>query len=82
MERPSVRTTSRVRCAFVLRRQWPGTFCELEGSCANAEDPVRPSFTLHGLWPNYDDNTWPEYCDPGAPFDPAQVDDLTGGSMT
>jgi ribonuclease I len=34
------------------------------------------SFTIHGLWPQRNDGTWPEYCDPSAPFSVTWVLDL------
>jgi hypothetical protein len=32
--------------------------------------------TIHGLWPNYNDGTWPEFCDPQYKFDDDAVADL------
>lgn len=36
----------------------------------------RGSFTVHGLWPNYLDGGWPQFCDHGDHLDPDQVADL------
>jgi ribonuclease T2 len=33
-------------------------------------------FTIHGLWPNYDDGTWPQFCDSDYKFDEDKLDDL------
>eukprot|EP01120_Amphizonella_sp_Union-15-10_P015457 TRINITY_DN7962_c0_g1_i1.p1 TRINITY_DN7962_c0_g1~~TRINITY_DN7962_c0_g1_i1.p1 ORF type:complete len:224 (-),score=31.15 TRINITY_DN7962_c0_g1_i1:118-756(-) len=50
-------------------QQWPGTFCT--GSC-----PVSVSFwTIHGLWPNRNDGSWPQYC-PGPTFTVSNITNL------
>jgi ribonuclease T2 len=30
-------------------------------------------FTLHGLWPNFEDGTWPQFCDTSYKFDEEEV---------
>jgi ribonuclease T2 len=49
---------------YVLSLSWSPTFCALTGD-ARGEDQCDPrhdhSFTLHGLWPQYDLG-WPSYC--------------------
>jgi len=49
---------------YVLSLSWSPTFCTLTGD-ARGEDQCNPrhdySFTLHGLWPQYDFG-WPSYC--------------------
>lgn len=33
-------------------------------------------FTIHGLWPNYNNGQWPQFCDPDYKFDEDQIADL------
>lgn len=33
-------------------------------------------FLLHGLWPEFLNGSWPQYCDPAAPFNMTSVQDL------
>ena len=34
------------------------------------------NLTIHGLWPNYEDGGYPQFCDKSRPFDPDKVADL------
>ena len=43
-------------------REWPGTMSP--GALPNFVD----TFTLHGLWPNRDDGSWPQCCNRSYPF--------------
>ncbi len=71
---------------YVLSLSWSPTFCALTGD-ARGEDQCDPrhdfSFTLHGLWPQYDLG-WPSYCRTGA-RDPSRAEtramaDIMGSS--
>lgn len=71
---------------YVLSLSWSPTFCALTGD-ARGEDQCDPrhdhSFTLHGLWPQYDFG-WPSYCRTSA-RDPSRSDtramvDIMGSS--
>eukprot|EP00879_Flechtneria_rotunda_P012346 GHRR01012893.1.p1 GENE.GHRR01012893.1~~GHRR01012893.1.p1 ORF type:complete len:321 (+),score=91.96 GHRR01012893.1:250-1212(+) len=53
------------------RRQWPATFCN-EHYCSH-HPPKKYAFTVHGLWPQRRDGTWPEFCDPDSQL---SVDDI------
>ena len=49
---------------YVLALSWTPSWCELEGNARNSPqcDTGRGfGFTLHGLWPQYE-NGWPSYC--------------------
>uniref|UniRef100_A0A9I9DW90 Uncharacterized protein n=1 Tax=Cucumis melo TaxID=3656 RepID=A0A9I9DW90_CUCME len=52
---------------FVLALQWPATSCKNAGKCCpsnaccrGADSPTE--FTIHGLWPQYNEKGWPSCC--------------------
>ncbi|KAH0663505.1 hypothetical protein KY284_028436 [Solanum tuberosum] len=57
---------------FKLSLLWPGTACRNTTKCCSSNACCRsnsPSvFTIHGLWPDYNDGTWPACCS-GSQFD-------------
>jgi ribonuclease T2 len=59
---------------FYLVRQWPATFCN-EHFCSH-RPPKSYAFTVHGLWPQRDDGTWPQFCDPGSDLDLDAIEDM------
>jgi len=54
---------------FLLVQDWPGSW-------ENPAPNYVTDFTLHGLWPNRDDGTWPACCNNSWPFDETQINAL------
>ncbi|KAL5721869.1 ribonuclease T2 [Ranunculus cassubicifolius] len=67
---------------FLLALQWPGTFCQKTKHCCAANGCCRSNatndFTIHGLWTDYNDGTWPACCS-GIKFDIKQIKPLLKG---
>ncbi len=60
---------------YVLALSWNASWCALEGDARGADQcDARHDlgFTLHGLWPEYEDG-WPSYCRTGA-RDPSRAE--------
>nr|GMD28066.1 ribonuclease 2-like isoform X2 [Ipomoea batatas] len=57
---------------FKLALQWPGTECKGTSKCCSNNGCCRADaiigFTIHGLWADYEDGTWPSCCE-GSEFD-------------
>src|SRR5690606_12146512 len=50
---------------YLLSLTWTPSFCAAAGSERDREqcDPGRGlGFAVHGLWPQYEDGGWPEFC--------------------
>nr|CAC50874.1 S-like RNAse 28 [Antirrhinum mollissimum] len=67
---------------FHLALQWPGTFCRrtrhccpTNGCCRGSNAPAE--FTIHGLWPDYNDGSWPSCCT-GKKFEEKEISTLLG----
>lgn len=59
---------------FVL--QWPGSYCDTRQSCCYPKTgKPEADFGIHGLWPNYNDGSYPSNCNP-SPFDLSEITDL------
>ncbi|KAK7292769.1 hypothetical protein RJT34_15622 [Clitoria ternatea] len=66
---------------FALALQWPPTYCRRATRCCSSNACCRGSnsptvFTIHGLWPDYNDGTWPSCCTKSE-FDPKEISTLT-----
>ncbi|XP_058005932.1 ribonuclease 2-like isoform X1 [Hevea brasiliensis] len=68
---------------FMLALQWPGTYCQRTCHCCSSNACCRGSnapteFTIHGLWPDYNDGTWPACCR-RLDFDEKEISTLLDG---
>nr|CAB3481046.1 unnamed protein product [Digitaria exilis] len=62
---------------FFLVLQWPGSYCDTKQSCCYPKSgKPAADFGIHGLWPNRNDGTYPQNCNPNDEFDPSKVSDL------
>nr|KJB42652.1 hypothetical protein B456_007G161700 [Gossypium raimondii] len=67
---------------FALALQWPGTICHQTRHCCSSNGCCRGSdspteFTIHGLWPDYNDGSWPSCC-ARSQFDIKEISTLMG----
>ncbi|XP_068666573.1 ribonuclease 2-like [Aristolochia californica] len=67
---------------FVLSLLWPGTICKQTTHCCESNACCQSSypltqFTIHGLWANYNDGSWPACCS-GSDFDLNKITSLVG----
>nr|XP_043636074.1 ribonuclease 2-like [Erigeron canadensis] len=67
---------------FALAVQWGPTYCSQStkccaqsGCCRGENNPA--VFTIHGLWPDYNDGTWPSCCS-GYAFNENEISTLQG----
>lgn len=51
---------------WLLALTWTPSWCTQEGAWDQRQCQRGLGFTLHGLWPQYADGGWPEYCDTDA----------------
>nr|AFK33515.1 unknown [Medicago truncatula] len=62
---------------FYFVQQWPGAYCDTKQSCCYPKTgKPTADFGIHGLWPNYNDGSWPSNCDPDSTLDKSQISDL------
>jgi len=57
----------------IRHSQYDPAICD-SMSCRNF--PKRQDFTIHGLWPERLDGSWPQYCNSSDRFDPERVEGL------
>ncbi|KAJ3705827.1 hypothetical protein LUZ61_009532 [Rhynchospora tenuis] len=64
-------------------KQWPGSYCDTSSGCCYPTYGKPPSdFGIHGLWPNYNNGSYPANCDPNNPFAISQIQDLVSSLRT
>ncbi|KAK1283463.1 hypothetical protein QJS10_CPB21g00635 [Acorus calamus] len=62
---------------FYFVQQWPGSYCDTKQSCCYpTTGKPEADFSIHGLWPNYNDGSYPSNCDPDSPFDSSKISNL------
>ncbi|XP_020255492.1 ribonuclease 1-like [Asparagus officinalis] len=79
----SVQTFAQDFDFFYFVQQWPGSYCDTQQSCCYpSSGKPAADFGIHGLWPNYNDGSYPSNCDPGVPFNPSKISDLVDSMQT
>ena len=65
---------------YILAQFWPAELCETEASTQDCKSPNsywNNHFTIHGLWPNNQDGSYPKNC-PKVAFNQSVIDDSIG----
>lgn len=75
---------------YVLALSWSPSWCQSQAAQGDAPEQCAPDrdlgFSLHGLWPQYADGGWPEYCrtferDPAKGRTAAMADIMGSGGL-
>ncbi|KAL6187693.1 hypothetical protein ACLB2K_039088 [Fragaria x ananassa] len=62
---------------FYFVQQWPGAYCDTKHSCCYPKSgKPAADFGIHGLWPNYNDGSYPSNCNPDSVFDKSEISEL------
>ncbi|CAK9135482.1 unnamed protein product [Ilex paraguariensis] len=63
---------------YYIVQMWPGSYCDTRQSCCYPKTgKPAEDFSIHGLWPNYNDGKYPQNCDRGNYFDESKISDLS-----
>ncbi|KAK7362329.1 hypothetical protein VNO77_04439 [Canavalia gladiata] len=62
---------------FYFVQQWPGSYCDTKRSCCfPLKGKPESNFSIHGLWPNFNDGSYPSNCNIAQnPFKPSKITD-------
>ncbi|KAL2233548.1 extracellular ribonuclease LE-like [Sesamum indicum] len=64
---------------FYFVQQWPGSYCDTRKACCYpTTGKPAANFTIHGLWPNYNNGSYPSNCNPNSPYNATKISDLLG----
>lgn len=67
---------------YLFTLSWSPEFCASHGSNPECQTGGK-SFVIHGLWPEWNDGTWPQNCsDQPGPSDPGQLSGLIEPTLT
>lgn len=62
---------------FYFVQQWPASYCDTRRSCCYpTTGKPDEDFSIHGLWPNYENGKWPQNCDMESSLDESEFSDL------
>ncbi|CAN4081307.1 unnamed protein product [Withania somnifera] len=62
---------------FYFVQQWPASYCDTRRSCCYpTTGKPDEDFSIHGLWPNYENGKWPQNCDRESSLDESEISDL------
>lgn len=53
---------------YAFSQGWPGTACTYHRCQATQVDKAEKGFLIHGLWPDYNNGSYPQFCGEGLPF--------------
>ncbi|KAK4399804.1 Extracellular ribonuclease LE [Sesamum angolense] len=59
---------------FYFVQQWSSSYCDTKRSCCYpTTGKPTANFTIHGLWPNYNNGSYPSNCNKNSPYDGTKV---------